>query len=89
MDSKKWEELDWRALNIIRMSLDNNILANVLGTSSAKELWDTLEGLYQGKGISNRLLLKKQFHNLRMDEHTKISDHLSILNGIVSELETI
>ncbi|CAK8530904.1 unnamed protein product [Lathyrus sativus] len=23
-----------------------------------------------------------------MDEHTKVSDHLSILNGIVSELET-
>ncbi|CAK8533687.1 unnamed protein product [Lathyrus sativus] len=24
-----------------------------------------------------------------MDEHTKVSDHLSVLNGIVSELETI
>ncbi|CAK8566205.1 unnamed protein product [Lathyrus sativus] len=24
-----------------------------------------------------------------MDEHTKVSDHLSLLNGIVSELETI
>lgn len=26
---------------------------------------------------------------MRMDEHTEVSDHLSVLNGIVYELETI
>ncbi|XP_057426265.1 uncharacterized protein LOC130719671 [Lotus japonicus] len=57
--------------------------------SSAKELWEKVEGLYQANGISNRLLLKEQFHNLRMDEGTKISDHLSTLNNIISELESI
>ncbi|KAI5428140.1 hypothetical protein KIW84_033228 [Lathyrus oleraceus] len=31
------------------MYLAKNILANVLGTSSAKELLEKLEGLYQGK----------------------------------------
>ena len=58
MDNKKWEELDLRASSIICMSLDKNILVSVLGTSSVKELWQNLEGIYQGKGISNRLLLK-------------------------------
>lgn len=48
-----------------------------------------LEGLYQGKGVSNWLLFKEQFHSLRMDEHTKVYDHLNVLNGIVSELEII
>lgn len=33
--------------------------------------------------------MKEQFHSLRMDEHTKVFDHLSVLNGIFSELETI
>jgi len=41
------------------MSLAMNILANVLATLSAKELWEKLEGLYQEKGISNWLLLKE------------------------------
>ena len=45
--------------------------------------------MYQGKGISNRLYLKEQFHTLRMDGGIKISDHLSVLNNIVSELEAI
>ncbi|XP_055824254.1 pollen receptor-like kinase 2 [Solanum dulcamara] len=57
--------------------------------STIKELWEKLEKLYQIKSISNRLYLKKQFHKLQMDEGTTISDHLSVLNQIVSELESI
>lgn len=35
------------------------------------------------------MLLTKLFHDLCIDEHTKVSDHLSVLNVIVSKLETI
>lgn len=81
--NKKWKELDLRALSTIHMSLTKNILANFLSTSSAKELWDKLERLYQGNGISNRLLLKEEFHNLCMDGNTKVFDRLSVLIGIL------
>jgi len=89
MEADKWEELDLRAPSAIRLCLAKNVLAHVQNLSSAKELWEKLEWLYQANGISNRVLLKEQFHNLRMDEGTKISDHLSTLNNIVSELESI
>ncbi|KAL9459724.1 hypothetical protein AB3S75_003012 [Citrus x aurantiifolia] len=56
---------------------------------ATKELWQKLEKLYQTKSISNRLYLKERFHTLRMTEGTKIFDHLSVLNGIVSELDAI
>jgi len=39
-----------------------NIFANVLAMLSTKELWEKLEGLYQEKGVLNRLLLKENFH---------------------------
>ena len=45
--------------------------------------------MYQGKSLSNRLSLKEQFHTLHMEEGTRISDHMSILNGIISDLEAI
>lgn len=70
------------------MSLAKNIHVPGLGTSSTKELWEKLEG-YIKKGISNRLLMKRQFHILRMDENIKVSNHLSLLNDIVSKLEII
>ena len=89
MSDEDWEDLDLRAASAIRLCLAKNILANVHGISVAKELWEKLEELYQAKGVSNRVYLKEQFHTLRMNEGTTMSDHLSVLNGIVSELETI
>lgn len=63
MDNEKWEELDLRALSTICMSLAKNILVNVLGTSSTKELWEKLDELYKAKRVSNQLLLKEKFHS--------------------------
>jgi hypothetical protein len=48
MDTVKWEELDLRVSTTIYTSLAKN----VLGTSSIKELWEKLEGLYLSKCIS-------------------------------------
>ncbi|KAL6562436.1 hypothetical protein OROGR_003443 [Orobanche gracilis] len=89
IDDEEWDDMDLRAASAIRLCLAKNVLVNVHGISTAKELWEKLEQLYQGKGISNRLYLNEQFHTLRMNGDTKISDHLSVLNGIVSELEAI
>ncbi|KAL9439725.1 hypothetical protein AB3S75_025227 [Citrus x aurantiifolia] len=89
ISDEDWEELDDRAASAIRLCLAKNVLANVGKIPTAKELWEKLEKLYQTKSISNRLYLKERFHTLRMAEGTKISDHLSVLNGIVSELEAI
>lgn len=89
MNDEEWEELDMKAASQIRLCLAKNVLANVIGLSTTKELWEKLEELYQTKSISNRLYLKEQFHKLQMVEGTTVSDHLSVLNGIVSELESI
>lgn len=75
MDNEKWEELYLRALSIICVSL----VKKFLGMSSGKELWEKLEGMYQGTDVSNCLLLKEQFHSLCMDEHVKVSENLSVM----------
>lgn len=89
MEANKWEELDMRAASVICLCLEKNVLTNVQNLSSTKELWEKLQGLYKVKDISKRWFLKEQFHNLRMDGGTEISDHLSTLNNIVFELESI
>ncbi|KAI5439736.1 hypothetical protein KIW84_025202 [Lathyrus oleraceus] len=55
MDNKKWEELYLRASSIVHMYLAKNIFANVLDTSSAKELWEKLEELDQGNEVSSKI----------------------------------
>ncbi|KAL6508474.1 hypothetical protein OROHE_021607 [Orobanche hederae] len=75
MSNEDWEEMDLKATNAIRLCLTKNILANVQGNLTTKELWEKLEEMYQTKNISNRVYLKEQFHTLWMSEGTSISDH--------------
>ncbi|KAF3617937.1 putative leucine-rich repeat receptor-like protein kinase-like [Capsicum annuum] len=89
ISDEEWEELDMKVESQIRLCLAKYVLTNVIGLSTTKELWEKLEELYQTKSISNRLYLKEQFHKLQMAEGTTISGYLSVLNGIVSELESI
>jgi len=51
---------------------------------TTKEHWEKLKGLYKRKDISNQLLLKEKFRNLRMGDVTKVSDNLTNNNEIVS-----
>ena len=76
-----------KASNTIRLCLEKNILANVSGISIAKGFWEKLKQMYQEKSLPNLLYLKDQFHTLGMEEGMRISDHMSILNGIISDLE--
>ncbi|KAJ0024626.1 hypothetical protein Pint_07100 [Pistacia integerrima] len=89
MSDEDWEEFDLKAASVICLSLAKNVLTNVQGISTAKELWEKLEGMYQAKDISNQVYLKEQFHTLRINEGITIFDHLSVLNGIISKLEAI
>ena len=89
VSDEDWEELDLKAFSTIRLCLEKNILAKVSGVSIAKGLWEKLEHMYQTKSLSTWLYLKDQFHTLRMEEGTRIVDHISILNGIISYLEAI
>ena len=89
MSDEDWEKLDLKAASTIRLCLAKNILANVSEISTAKGLWEKIEQMYQAKSLSNRLYLNEQFHTLHMEEGTRISDHMSILNGIISDLKAI
>jgi hypothetical protein len=57
MSKEDWEKLDRRARSTIRLCLTNSMLLNVLGESTAKELWDKLGNLYQSKSLVSKLFL--------------------------------
>ena len=75
--------------NAYQSCLAKNILANVSRISIAKALWEKLEYMYQTKSLSKNFYLKELFHRLCMEEGTRISNHLSILNGMISYLYAI
>jgi hypothetical protein len=57
MLKEDWEKFDRRARITIRLCLEDLVLLNVSGESTAKELWDKLGNVYQSKSRVNKLFL--------------------------------
>ena len=68
MSKEDWEKLNRRERSTIRLCLEDSMLLNVSGESTAKELWDKLGNLYQSKSLVNKLFLRKKLYHLRMED---------------------
>jgi hypothetical protein len=89
MSKEDWDKLDRRARSNIRLYLADSVLLNVSGESTAKELWDKLENLYQSKSLVNKLFLQKNLYHLRMEDGDSVTEHLNAFNTLVSQLGSV
>jgi hypothetical protein len=89
MSKEDWEKLDIRARSTIRLCLEDSVLLNVLGESTAKELWNKLGNLYQSKSLVNKLFLRKKLYHLRMEDGDSVTEHLNVFNTLVSQLVSV
>ncbi|KAK2965970.1 hypothetical protein RJ640_018325 [Escallonia rubra] len=89
MDQDDWEELQAKAVSTIRLNLASKVKYQVLTETSPTALWQKWEKIYMSKSLSNRLYLKKDLYQLRMDEGSDLGDHISEFNRLVSQLSSI
>lgn len=47
---KVWDEKDEKALSIIALGLDDNMIHHIAGKDTSKEAWEELEKLFGAKG---------------------------------------
>ncbi|KAK2980795.1 hypothetical protein RJ640_003021 [Escallonia rubra] len=57
--------------------------------TSPTTLWQKLEKIYMSKSLSNRLYLKKDLYQLRMDDGSDLGDHILEFNRLASQLSSI
>lgn len=86
MSNDDWAEMEMKTVSTIRLCLANEVKYAVLDESSAIKLWQKLEQRYMAKSLTNKLFLKKQLYQLRMDEGTNILDHINNFNKILTQL---
>jgi hypothetical protein len=89
MSKEDWDKLDRRVRSIIRLCLADSVLLNVLGESTAKELWDKLGNLYQSKSLVNKLFLQNKLYHIRMEDGDSVTKHLNAFNTLVSQLGSV
>jgi hypothetical protein len=89
MSKEDWEKLDRRARSTIQLCLEDSVLLNVSGESTANELWDKLGNLYQSKYLVNKLFLRKKLYHLRMEDRDSMTEHLNAFDTMVSQLISV
>jgi hypothetical protein len=48
-----------------------------------------LDKIYMSKSLTNRLCLKRELYQLRMEEGTDIRDHLNVFNRLTTQLSSV
>ena len=89
MSKEYWDKLERRERSTIRLCLEDSVLLNVSGESTAKELWDKLGNLYQSKSLVNKLFLRKKLYHIRMEDGYFVIELLNAFNTLVSQLGSV
>ena len=86
MSTKTWMVLDEKAISSIELHFSNEVICDVMEEKSTKGTWEKLEKLYMGKTLSNKLTLKGQLYELKIEEGVYVMAHLNDFNCCVSDL---
>ena len=88
MKDEEWVEMNEKATSIIRLSLGDEFIHNILEAKTAKEVWEKLEGLYMRKNLTNKLYVKKQLYSLHMKDGSNLLEHLNTFNMLNTQLSS-
>jgi hypothetical protein len=60
------EERQMRAAATIRLCLSNQVMYQVIGLPTPKEIWEKLESQFLSKTVTTKLYLKQKLYGLKM-----------------------
>lgn len=80
---------DNKVRTFIIKGLHDSLLQNVIGAKIPKKTQNCLRKVYEVKGLTNRLLLKRQFFYYKMSVTDNMLDHVNKTKSIEQLLETI
>ncbi|XP_024004995.1 uncharacterized protein LOC112082126 [Eutrema salsugineum] len=88
-DESKWFQEDQMVLSILQSSLEQSILVAYSFSEIAKELWDTLKGVYGNISNLSRIFEVKKALNTLQQEEKPFKQHFGEFRALWSELETL
>ncbi|KAK8957985.1 hypothetical protein KSP39_PZI000373 [Platanthera zijinensis] len=85
-DPAKWKVEHRKLCGFIRRFVEPNVYNHVASINDAKDLWKTLETLYDKSMGINKLYLLKKLGEFRYREGSPILDHVNEFQGIIDRL---
>ena len=75
-----------KAHSTLLLCLTDDVIREVIDEDTAAGLWKKLEEKYQKKSLTNRLYQKQRLYTLRMEQNSKVQDHINHFNRIILDL---
>jgi hypothetical protein len=83
-----WDKKAHKAMATIILGISAEEQANVIDCKTPKEVWDTLEKLYEGKGRNRKFMLLQELFRESLGDGT-MDEYLRSVKEKLSELSTI
>jgi hypothetical protein len=84
-----WEEKDQQARAQILLTVSDPILPSVRHSSTAKEAWAKIASVFEQKGLSAQVFLRRKLVNLRYNPAESMQTHLNTIRELVDQLTAI
>src|ERR1700744_4308887 len=81
-----WLKKDRKAFTTITLATKPSYMQDIRHAKTAKEAWDNMSERYQSKGLMRRVLLKRKFNKMVMEEGENMEDHRRQFKDILDEL---
>jgi gag-polypeptide of LTR copia-type/GAG-pre-integrase domain/Zinc knuckle len=84
-----WKVSNRKIIALIRQCVDDSVYHHISIEIDAKDLWEKLESLYERKTAQNKAFYIKKMVNMKYQEGSSVSDHLSQFQDCVNRLSTM
>ena len=88
-DKTKDSGKDDLAMGLMELHLGSWYLPMVDDCTTAKELWDKLEKMFQAQNNARRLVLRQQLNNLKLEKGEPVAKYIARAKSIASDLEGV
>jgi hypothetical protein len=88
-EKEKHQKDTIRAKRIIADSIKDHLIPYVSSKKTPKEMFDALNKLYEGKNINQKMNLRTQLKNTRMQKGESIQEYFSRISQFKEQLEAI
>ena len=86
INETEWTKIQRRIVRTIWLAFALEIKQTVLKETTSKVLWEKLKNIYASKSLTNRLCLKMELYQLKMEMGGYLHDHINKFNQLVSQL---
>lgn len=74
---------------IIIDGIKDHLILRLAERKTAKEMWDTLQNLYEAKNENRKMALRDRLHSVKMEKDESVSTYLTRLAQVKDELATV